>query len=360
MGLHTNRLSLFLALFMLCNTGIAGDGVGGGGVVICRDKAGNVTSAELLDFYEARMLPPRRNIALGDATLTAVDKVKLALNRLKHLDPERAKRYEQKAEEFFRHVGWEKNIPLTSTNDFGYVQLEPNCKIEQLCRQDWSAKNKYTIDQNRWNQLVTDHHAGLLLHEIAYEEAMALGHKTSVATRKLTGLLGSRELENLNPAAYRSFLKNLSFEAGGGPFWAMNPIILPGAIVGSAYAAMVATFASQPEGKPMTFVKVTGPAWCSLDSDGTLRGTPSLSDEGQSTVVVSATDSDGLSAQVVVQVTVNKLPAPLPQPLDWAQSTINLGIQRVGSAWISAQLRNYLKHPSGKETFGREKGCRCG
>jgi len=61
-----------------------------------------------------------------------------------------------------------------------------------------------------------------------------------------------------------------------------------------AYSSSIADDASDPDSDPMTFSKVSGPAWLVVDPNGTLSGTPDDSDTNDVpnifTVQVDATD----------------------------------------------------------------------
>ncbi|MBX7209530.1 MAG: putative Ig domain-containing protein [Verrucomicrobiaceae bacterium] len=61
---------------------------------------------------------------------------------------------------------------------------------------------------------------------------------------------------------------------------------------------------------PFTFQKVSGPSWIAVSSAGALSGTPSVSNEGQNTLIVRATDVNAsLSGEFTVGVYVRKAAA---------------------------------------------------
>lgn len=65
---------------------------------------------------------------------------------------------------------------------------------------------------------------------------------------------------------------------------------LPGISARLAYTGDLSVYASDPESNPLYFFKVSGPDWLTIEYDGTLSGTPDLSDVGtnQFTVQVNA------------------------------------------------------------------------
>ncbi|MHC4855235.1 MAG: hypothetical protein ACYS72_02390, partial [Planctomycetota bacterium] len=89
------------------------------------------------------------------------------------------------------------------------------------------------------------------------------------------------------------------------PTFTSNPIIEIDAIEDAAYSSTIADDADDPEGGPMTFSKVSGPAWLTVASDGTLGGTPGDSDTNDVpnvfTVEVSATGGSA-TATLTIEV----------------------------------------------------------
>ncbi|MHC4989308.1 MAG: glycosyl hydrolase family 28-related protein, partial [Planctomycetota bacterium] len=95
----------------------------------------------------------------------------------------------------------------------------------------------------------------------------------------------------------------LSGPPTGPPAFTSDPINEIDATEGVAYSSTIADDASDPDSDPMTFSKVSGPAWLTVASDGTLSGTPSSSDPGLNvfTVQVDAVDgSDTATLNIMV------------------------------------------------------------
>lgn len=85
-----------------------------------------------------------------------------------------------------------------------------------------------------------------------------------------------------------------------------DPIDGPDATAGIAYSASLAGFADDPDNDtPLTFAKVTGPAWLTVASDGTLSGTPAAGDAGANVFTVSVTDTDDGSDTATLNITVD-------------------------------------------------------
>ncbi len=74
------------------------------------------------------------------------------------------------------------------------------------------------------------------------------------------------------------------------------------------YSDSIAGAASDTNGNPITYAKVSGPAWLNVASDGMLSGTPTGSDVGLNTFTVSATDIDG-SDTATLNIELMSLPS---------------------------------------------------
>ncbi len=110
------------------------------------------------------------------------------------------------------------------------------------------------------------------------------------------------------------------------PAFTSDPINKPNATDGTAYSGSIAVNASDPEGDPMTFSKVSGPAWLNVASNGTLSGTPGITDVGVSsfTVRVSAT---GGSDDATLNITVDPSSIGITFTVEAEDFDVNGGVQ---------------------------------
>jgi len=96
---------------------------------------------------------------------------------------------------------------------------------------------------------------------------------------------------------------------GGGnnpPVWDSTTIVSDDIESGQVYSGSLAGNASDSDGQPLFFSKVSGPAWLIVGSEGELSGSPTKFDIGLNTWVVSV--SDGIGAPVLVNVEITVLP----------------------------------------------------
>ena len=93
------------------------------------------------------------------------------------------------------------------------------------------------------------------------------------------------------------------------PMFLSNPFTQAVATVDAPYAASLAANSIRPAGDTVLFAKLSGPAWLNVGSDGTLSGTPAISDIGTNAFTVSLFDNNGWSCAATMWVTV--VPSPL-------------------------------------------------
>ncbi len=93
------------------------------------------------------------------------------------------------------------------------------------------------------------------------------------------------------------------------PVFVSNPIIRASVNAGQSYADSIATSANDPNGDPVNFAKVSGPAWLTVAAGGALSGTPANANANTNTFVVSARDAGGQSNTATLYIYVNGSPA---------------------------------------------------
>jgi len=95
------------------------------------------------------------------------------------------------------------------------------------------------------------------------------------------------------------------------PLFSADPIGKSAAPVDAGYTATLAGNVTNPNRQPLTFSQLAGgPSWLSIAADGTLSGTPALSDVGLNRWTVQVSSSDGTdTAILLIDVT-----APGPNP----------------------------------------------
>lgn len=107
-------------------------------------------------------------------------------------------------------------------------------------------------------------------------------------------------------------IDNFTITSNTTPVFASNPIVKSDATEDLAYIENISGDATDVDGDVLTFSKISGPAWLTIASDGTLSGTPSNSDVGLNSFVAEVNDSNGGTDQTTVEIRViNTNDAPI-------------------------------------------------
>ncbi|MEM7393459.1 MAG: Ig-like domain-containing protein, partial [Verrucomicrobiota bacterium] len=90
----------------------------------------------------------------------------------------------------------------------------------------------------------------------------------------------------------------------GDPSFVSDPFNVPGGLVDAPYVDSIADLASDPEGSPLTFIKIAGPDWLTVATDGTLSGTPTAGDVGTNTWTVRVSDGHGGTETAAMEIVI--------------------------------------------------------
>ena len=88
------------------------------------------------------------------------------------------------------------------------------------------------------------------------------------------------------------------------PTWSGNPVMEVNASEDNAYTATLTDDASDADDDPLTFAKVSGPAWLSVAANGDLTGTPANADVGNNAFTVSVNDGFNPAVEATLNITV--------------------------------------------------------
>jgi hypothetical protein len=87
------------------------------------------------------------------------------------------------------------------------------------------------------------------------------------------------------------------------PVFTVDPITGANGTTGVAYAGSIAN-ATDEDGDPRTYSKVSGPAWLTVNANGSLAGTPAAANLGVNTFSVRVSDGKGGTDTAVLRITV--------------------------------------------------------
>ncbi len=89
------------------------------------------------------------------------------------------------------------------------------------------------------------------------------------------------------------------------PVFESDTIVLADAPIGTPLTGRtLAGLATDPDGDPLAFTKLSGPAWLSIAANGALSGTPTGASPGMNTFVVRVSDSAGATSEATVRFLV--------------------------------------------------------
>lgn len=88
------------------------------------------------------------------------------------------------------------------------------------------------------------------------------------------------------------------------PSFTSDPLTRSNGIPGKLYGGTIAGSATDPNGGTLTYSKVSGPAWVSVASDGTLSGTPGAANVGPNAIMVRVTDPTPISDDATLLINV--------------------------------------------------------
>ncbi|RYD36097.1 MAG: hypothetical protein EOP85_18510, partial [Verrucomicrobiaceae bacterium] len=106
--------------------------------------------------------------------------------------------------------------------------------------------------------------------------------------------------------------------ANRGPSFTQPVFNLPAADALQPFAGFsLAPYATDPDNDTLTFSKLNGPAWLTVNANGTLSGQPGPGTSGDNTFVVRVTDPSGASSDATVTLMVS---APIAAPVTFSVS----------------------------------------
>jgi hypothetical protein len=153
---------------------------------------------------------------------------------------------------------------------------------------------------------------------------------------------------------------------GGGnnpPTFTSDPIVETNATEAQAYSSSIADDADDPDSDPLSFSKITGPAWLTVASNGALSGTPGAGDVGLNSFTVEVDDGQGGTDQATLEITVDAAggsppgQASSPNPTD-GKTKVKVDANLSWSAGSGATSHDvYFGTTSGSLTFqGNQTG----
>lgn len=207
------KVIILMSIAIIALQSQAGGSVNNGGSGVYCD---NKQEVELFDYFEARTLRGIQ-IDLGGNNLNYMEKVKLALSRIKNLDPFYYNKFTIGVEHFLSETKFISNANLTPIPDIESPVLPIDCHIKQIAIQKlplFPGDSYFLIDQNLWDRMSEDSKAGLVLHEIIYRQILhETSQTTSLRARYLNALISSKSIEKFKVGDYNQILHSVGLWA---------------------------------------------------------------------------------------------------------------------------------------------------
>ena len=190
-----------------------------------------ITSVELLDYWEWRQSSPRKT-SLGEANLQISEKIKIVIDRIAKLDPVLATELNKIYQTYQPSFVDRAKIPDIS--DFTpRLERSSNCVIEQLAVQYRAVvfgQAWLQIDAKLYQRLTRDEQAGLVLHEILYRFALSQAHPpTDSNGLRYLNFVFSTDTQDVTPAIYSQILSDAKLAFDYFPLYQFFKVTLPGA-----------------------------------------------------------------------------------------------------------------------------------
>lgn len=160
---------------------------GGGKSIVCRNADGKITSAELLDIYEGRILNQRTPLA---DHATYKEQLNKLVDKVETFGPQPFNTHNsfrgQVSGMVSQVVMLPNNVHLEPTSDaLNAISAPQGCKIEQLAIYV-TRLGKLLIDAEIWDSIDDTNRAALMLHETIYRILRSEGGETdSFYTRQV-------------------------------------------------------------------------------------------------------------------------------------------------------------------------------
>ena len=177
------KLLTILVTTIITTTTYAGNTDGGGGRgVVCYDQNNNVTSVELLDLYEGKILEGLTPIESDESIEQILENVINKNINSQSVEFKEQLLYTKNIYKSFRYLP--TGVRLKPIHDSGEIFVPASCKIEQVA--NMQGINKVFVVQDFWDKMNNVNKAALVMHEYLWATHRYAGRKLSKRARNLT------------------------------------------------------------------------------------------------------------------------------------------------------------------------------
>ena len=199
---------------------------GGGTGVVCFNSSGMATEIELLDYYEGlrKDMSPVKSLGIEGANVE--EKIISAFSKLENEYPRLAVKLKNRALWLHENIDdflistkegklspvYDMNIPFVPQ----FNEAGDECQIVRFAvqlKKPIEGQKKFFFVKDLYEHSLTDDdtRAGIIIHEVIYEEAILSGAVDSDFVRWLTYLIGSRKIDQMSS----NEIQGLEYQPGG-------------------------------------------------------------------------------------------------------------------------------------------------
>ncbi|WP_321375640.1 putative Ig domain-containing protein [uncultured Draconibacterium sp.] len=158
------------------------------------------------------------------------------------------------------------------------------------------------------------------------------------------------EVSDGNGGSDQAILEINVLNVNGDPVFSNDPIILADATEDQSYSASILSFAYDEDGDVLTFTKASGPVWLSINTDGTISGTPSGTDVGINSWTVEVSDNIGTNATTTLQIDVIA-----QQSIDYCEVTGNVSSEWINNITVNGESLTQITPINGYSDYTNEE-----
>ncbi len=211
---------LLLLCYLITLPAWSGNEKGNGGdAIVCRNQAGKIITAELLDIYEGRVY--RRIPHVYDQDVSNAEYFKTLAGKLNYYDTRKYKEFESNSLKFLTavedflesreqsQIGYIfTDSPLIDIPDSNHLSLPPHCQVEQLAvrlKRQYEEDPYFQIQGEILKYLSEDSLRGLIIHELLYQ--IFSNNEDSTKIRYANQILTSKSIHELDFLTYITAMK---------------------------------------------------------------------------------------------------------------------------------------------------------
>ena len=158
------------------------------------------------------------------------------------------------------------------------------------------------------------------------------------------------EVSDGNGGSDQAILEINVLNVNDDPVFTIDPIVLSDATEDQVYSGSIVSFAFDEDGDVLTFTKIDGPEWLTVNTDGNVSGTPSGTDIGINSWTVGVSDNIGNAATTTLQIEVLA-----QQSIAYCEVTGNVSIEWINNVTVNGESITQITPANGYSDYTNEE-----